>query len=293
MLPTNRAVFEQAKIVYVMEGDTEVETAWGTRRLPQGSALALGSGRWCRLRPLPFVRMWTLYVDETFLRTQMSWFLPDKERVRAGVHPHEWDGSPLVLHPGLTVLRTIEPLWRQISVLHSGAHPPETVAIRTVELFTRTVEATLPALLVPEHDGDSFGAPVSSPINGRLTESTAIGHVGRAIHLLRQHIAEPWTVARLAQAVSVSRTHLTRLFVIQTGVAPMRFLTEMRLTEFTRLVEESDIPIATAAMDVGWADARVASAWFARRFGIAPSQYRVNPHPHRHDSSAGATRHAG
>lgn len=273
-------MFEQAKILHVMEGEVRVETASGVQHLVPGSALALGRGRWCRLLPTDSVRMWTLYADETFLRTQMSWFLPDRRRVESGVHPHEWDGAPILLRPGVTMLRTVEPLWRQLRMLHDGALPPETTAVRTVELFTRAVEVVLPAFIAPEHRDDPFVTIASPPISGRLTDSTAIGHVGRAVRLLRLNMADPWTVGTLARAVAVSRTHLTRLFIAQTGIAPMRFLTQARLTEFTRLIEESDISVAAASAKVGWADPRTASTWFMMRFGRTPSQYRGTPHPH-------------
>lgn len=83
-LPTSRGVFAHTKIVHVMEGAVEVETERGTHRLKAGMAMALGSGQWCRVQPLPRVRLWTVYADEHFLRTQMAWFLPDKGRLQAG-----------------------------------------------------------------------------------------------------------------------------------------------------------------------------------------------------------------
>ncbi|MCV7563979.1 helix-turn-helix transcriptional regulator, partial [Micrococcus luteus] len=78
--------------------------------------------------------------------------------------------------------------------------------------------------------------------------------------------------------LSLSRTHLTRMFVQHAGAAPMRLLTELRLTEFARLIEETDISVMRAASEVGWSDPRVASHWFHRRYGITPTQYRRTPH---------------
>ena len=60
---------------------------------------------------------------------------------------------------------------------------------------------------------------------------------------------------------------------------PMRYLTEIRLTEFTRLIDETDWTVARAAGAVGWRDPRVASRWFSRRYGITPSQYRASGRP--------------
>ncbi|AWD25367.1 helix-turn-helix domain-containing protein [Micrococcus luteus] len=52
----------------------------------------------------------------------------------------------------------------------------------------------------------------------------------------------------------------------------------LRLTEFARLIEETDISVMRAASEVGWSDPRVASHWFHRRYGITPTQYRRTPH---------------
>ncbi|WP_158597321.1 tyrosine-type recombinase/integrase [Microbacterium telephonicum] len=45
-----------------------------------GSVLALGAGQRCPLHPRPFVRVWTLYAEESFLREQMGWLLPNAAR---------------------------------------------------------------------------------------------------------------------------------------------------------------------------------------------------------------------
>ena len=291
-LPTNRIVFPYVKIMHAMEGAVEVQTERSAHLLSPGMALALGGDRWCRMLPRSRVRLWTIYADESFMRTQMAWLLPVKDRVRSGVHPHEWDGRPLVLHPGMAALRRVEPLWRTLELIHEGTVCPETVAVRTIEILARWVSVVLPAILNP--DCPPCGThPARPAVAGHLTDHTTVGQVGRATRLLRERMDEPWTATVLAREVALSRTHLTRLFSSHVGVSPMRFLTEVRLTEFTRLVEETDFSVARAANTVGWSDPRVASTWFSRRFGITPSQFRLKPHPHRTDavSAVPATAH--
>lgn len=279
ILPTNRTFFGHAKIVNVVEGSVTVETAQGISTLTAGMSLALGEARWCRLRPVPDVRTWTIYADDEFLRTVMAWFLPDRSRVQAGLHPDEWDGRAIVITPGLLAFQQAEPLWRQMSLLQDSIRTPETVAAQTIELFARWIDIVSPALLTPGLVANPT-REVESPIRGRLAGSPMTGHVGRAARLLRTRMNEQWTVGTLAGEVALSRSHLTRLFTRQFGASPMRFLNEVRLTEFTRLIEETDFSVARAANTVGWSDPRVASAWFYRRFGIRPSQYRLKPHPH-------------
>jgi AraC-like DNA-binding protein len=271
-----RAVFTSAKIVHVMEGAASVETPFGTYELSAGSAFALGAGMWCSLAPVHAIRVWTIYVDEDFLRTQMGWALPVRSRVIPGMHPLDWTGAPLVLKPGIDNLRRIEPIWRQMSVLSGSQLPPEKAAARAVALFTWAVELSVEALVVPGPAMVEAWQP--SPVLGNLS-SSSVGQAGRAATVLRSRMTEAWTVERLAGEVALSRTHLTRLFTAQFGVAPIRFLTEARLTEFTRLIEETDLTVDAAARTVGWMDSRVAAMWFRRRFGISPSQFRRSPHP--------------
>lgn len=277
-MPTRRVVFECAKILNVVDGTVDVETADGTETLTAGMSLALGTGRWCRLRPRPSVRLWTVYLDEDFLRTQMAWVLPDSRRVRTGMHPTMWDGGALVHNPGRCTLREVEPVWRQLSVLHSLVAPPELIATQSLELFARWVRIVAPTFLHPGLDAAADARPLL-PITGHLTDSMLVGHIGAAVRLLRASMEKQWTAEQLSQAVALSRTHLNRMFILHTGVSPMRFLTEIRLTEFTRLVEETNLTVAQSSQKVGWSDPRVASAWFRRRFGVTPTQYRLSPHP--------------
>lgn len=277
-LPTARSVFDHVKIMHVIEGTLDVKTAHGAHRLAPGMALALGRAQWCALSPIPRVRTWTIYVDECFLRTQMAWFLPDKTRLRPGVHPHEWDGSPMVLTPGLTMLRQAEPIWRRLATVNDGTQPPEVVAVRKAEYFSQWVGTVIPTFLAPEATGVAVRGQEQPPVNGRLSDPSMVGLVGHAVSILQARMTEPWTVKKLAREVSLSPTHLTRLFVRHTGIPPIRFLTDLRLTEFARSIEETDVSVAKAANAVGWADPRVASAWFSRRFGASPTQFRANPH---------------
>jgi len=256
-----------------------VATATGVHSLSPGSALVLGTGQWCSMLPMPSARMWTLYLDEALLRTHMSLVLPDSTRVVPGAHPDSWDGSALLLHPGVDVLHRNEPLWRQISVVDPAAGS-EVAAARSLALFARTVEFSLPTLLTDEKQRPRrTQGSVLVPVRGTLVRPPIGPLVRRSMDLLRSRKTEQWTLLRLAREVAVSKTHLTRMFSAQAGISPMRFLTEIRLTEFTRLLEETELPISVVARSVGWVDSRVAARWFRRRFGVAPSEFRRHPHP--------------
>lgn len=278
--PTQKVLLEIAKIVYVMDGSALIETAEETHELRAGQSIALGAGRWCSLTPIGFARLWTIYVDESFLRAQMGWALPFRNRVIPGAHPHDWRGQPLVVTSGIKRFRRMEALWRQLSAINDSGLTPERVAARAVALFARAVEFSVDALLSRDAIPVSATPPSHrSPLRGRLTDRTAVKQSVLCAEILRTRMSEPWTVDRLAREVALSRTHLNRVFTAQHGVAPIRYLTEIRLTEFTRLVEETDLTIAAASCTVGWTDSRIAARWFRRRFGLSPSEFRRQAHP--------------
>lgn len=276
--PVERVVFSHAKIVAVMRGNMALESPAGTHELAAGDVLVLGAGVWCSATPKPVMRTWTIYADEHFLRAQGTWLLPPVERVRAGMHPTVWDGNALILHPGIEVLRELEPLVRQMS-LTSRQHPPDLAASRLMGLLATATHFLIPALLHPDHAAEATQATPIMPVLGRMTAPVVRDQVRQAADLLRVQMTEPWTVGRLAESVAISPSHLTRLFTSVLGVAPMRYLTEIRLTEFARLIEETDLPLAVIARQVGWHDAQVAAVWFRRRYAVTPSQFRRTRHP--------------
>ena len=100
------------------------------------------------------------------------------------------------------------------------------------------------------------------------------GHALVAIGLLRNRLAEPWTLSSLAQEVHLSRSQLVRAVDATVGVSPMAYLRQMRLQRMARLLSSADLSVAEVARSVGWADASYASRCFHDAFGVSPSEYR-------------------
>jgi AraC-like DNA-binding protein len=99
--------------------------------------------------------------------------------------------------------------------------------------------------------------------------------VGRALRMLHNNPAHPWTVARLAAEVGVSRAALARRFTQLVGEAPMAFLTGWRLALAADLLHEPDAIIGAVARAVGYSSAFSLSTAFKRVYGVSPSRYRA------------------
>jgi len=98
--------------------------------------------------------------------------------------------------------------------------------------------------------------------------------VGRALRLMHNEPAHPWTVATLAAASSVSRATLARRFNELVGETPMAFLTAWRLAFAADLLLETDTSVSAVARQVGYSSPFTFSTAFKRTYGVGPRAYR-------------------
>jgi AraC-like DNA-binding protein len=99
--------------------------------------------------------------------------------------------------------------------------------------------------------------------------------VGRALRVLHNNPARPWTVATLAAEVGVSRAALARRFTELVGEPPMTFLTGWRLALAADLLREPDATLDAVARQVGYGSPFALSTAFKRVRGISPQQHRI------------------
>ncbi|WP_448257449.1 helix-turn-helix domain-containing protein [Microbacterium aurum] len=268
-VPTGRIAYAHARIIHVMSGRTHIETAHGAHIALAGDTLVIGSGAWCAIQPNPWVRSWTIYVDEALLREHMRWAVPEDAPLTQGVPPSSWDGAPICLRLPPSVLLRLEPILRRMSV--TNAAESHLAGARIMALFADAVVVVIPELLA---DIEPHRDPRRVDRVRRASPPLVRSEVRKAVSMFEEQLAHPWRVAEVASEVALSRSQLDRLFRRHLGLPPIRMLIELRLTEFTRLIEETGLTITEAARSVGWNDPRVATIRFQRRYGIPPSRYR-------------------
>lgn len=98
--------------------------------------------------------------------------------------------------------------------------------------------------------------------------------VGRALRLMQNEPARPWTVASLAGETGVSRAGLARRFTELVGEPPMAYLTGWRLTLAADLLRSSDSTVEAVARKVGYSGSFALSAAFKRVRGVSPQEHR-------------------
>ena len=97
---------------------------------------------------------------------------------------------------------------------------------------------------------------------------------GRALRLLHNNPAHPWSVASLAAEVGISRAALARRFTELVGEPPMTFLTSYRLALASDLLLEPGSTVSAVARRVGYTSPFTFSAAFKRRYGTSPLAHR-------------------
>jgi AraC-like DNA-binding protein len=99
--------------------------------------------------------------------------------------------------------------------------------------------------------------------------------IGRALRMLHNNPAHPWTVATLAAETGVSRAALARHFTELVGEPPMSYLTDWRLALAADLLREPDATVGAVARQVGYGSAFALSAAFKRIRGVSPQEHRA------------------
>lgn len=98
--------------------------------------------------------------------------------------------------------------------------------------------------------------------------------VGRALRLVQDDPAHPWTVASLAAKAGVSRAALGRRFTELVGEPPMTYLTGWRLALAADRLREGDATLEAIARQVGYGSAFALSSAFKRVYGVSPQEHR-------------------
>ena len=99
-------------------------------------------------------------------------------------------------------------------------------------------------------------------------------HVGRAIGLLHEQPAEPWTIDELGRQVGLSRSALHERFVRLVGQPPMQYLTNWRIQRSACLLREGNATVATIAQDIGYDSEAAFARAFKRLVGQPPAAWR-------------------
>ena len=127
--------------------------------------------------------------------------------------------------------------------------------------------------------GDALRAELTRSLGdeGPDVQVLADARIGRVLVALHDHPERPWTVRSLAKVAMMSRSAFSDRFRDRVGRAPIRYLTDLRLTRAAALLRSTDAIVADVARSVGYGSEETLSRAFKARFGEAPTTFRTRP----------------
>lgn len=96
----------------------------------------------------------------------------------------------------------------------------------------------------------------------------------RVTDWMAEHLAEEFSLARLAEQAGMSEFHFNRLFKRATGVPPSQYQIKLRMDAARRLLRETRRRVITVANEVGYSNPSHFAQLFRKETGLPPSDYR-------------------
>jgi AraC-like DNA-binding protein len=112
-----------------------------------------------------------------------------------------------------------------------------------------------------------------------LLSQDAFRRLCLARDLLGEVHDEPISIEAIAREVGASPFHLSRQFEALFGVTPHQFRIQTRLDRARLLLSSGSRSVTDVCMEVGCSSLGSFSALFARRVGVAPSEYQRRLRP--------------
>lgn len=135
------------------------------------------------------------------------------------------------------------------------------------------------APLAIDHIGLAIATHLMHAYGGRRRAGIAPGGLApyqerRAKELLAARLGGDLTVAEIAEACGLSRSHFTRAFRASTGLTPHAWLQRHRIERARDLLRQSAAPLPEIAVALGFADQSHFTRVFSRLVGESPAAWR-------------------
>lgn len=111
--------------------------------------------------------------------------------------------------------------------------------------------------------------------SGDTARNTVV--IRKALRFIQEHYAEDLSVQDIADAVSLSRYHLSRLFKEATGVTLLACLNDVRMKKARELLEQGGLTVSEISLRVGFRSASYFDKKFKQFYGCSPAGVQPPP----------------
>lgn len=238
-------------------------------------------------------------LDKRFPVSQGYVFVITPDTKHGYVSEHKLDVFHLLIHtqffkkyelnlktlPGFLMLFTVEPFFREETGfryslrLNNKSEQMVIPMLKWLEICTREpcrenrLEMEIMALWLITHLSRQYQKSnqhmIDLPKNKSQVES-----VNNVLFFMSKKFREKITLDQLAGKANMQREYFCRVFRKITGSSPLAHLTQLRVQEARRLLLETDMPINTIALEVGFYDSSHLTRSFSKIMGCSPKHMR-------------------
>lgn len=112
-----------------------------------------------------------------------------------------------------------------------------------------------------------YPSPNQAKTNEKFYVDYCMNFIQTSLHL-------PITVNILCQKLGISQTYLHRIFQKNLNCSPKQYLSQCRLLQAQKLLQETDLSISDIAVSVGYKDVLSFSRFFSEKQNMSPTEYR-------------------
>ena len=102
-----------------------------------------------------------------------------------------------------------------------------------------------------------------------------------AKQLILANLGESLTIADLAQACALSRSHFSRAFKGTTGLSPQEWIRQQRIQRAKELITGSSLSLTQISLECGFCDQAHFCHMFTRSEGVNPMTWRNHQLRHK------------
>ncbi len=115
-------------------------------------------------------------------------------------------------------------------------------------------------------------------LSNRTNATRSEQAVAAVAAIVRERLAQPLTVPKLADEVGLTQSYLARRFRQRSGLTIPRYLLLQRVEHARFLLASTDMPVHRVGQRVGMADPQHFNKQFRRLVGVSPSRFRSSSH---------------
>lgn len=170
------------------------------------------------------------------------------------------------------LLRLDEPFARQHlpAVSHRVQSPGHVQALGLARTLRRLMLNPQPDGLALEQAALQLVGQASVQVDSRTTPKAFT----RVLDQIAEQFHQPLSLEQLAVTYGHNELRFLRDFTRTIGLTPHAYLIEVRLQAARRMIEQTDLPLASIALDAGFAHQSHMGSAFRKHLAMTPSQYR-------------------